>query len=101
MARTVWQKGIPLDEAAQAYVRKLLKDFGERETARIFDIGVISVVRAAAGCGLRRGTSHIIKMKLSELSSRAQSAPDQHHQPAHDPHREHSPSDVPRPLRCA
>ncbi len=64
MGKPTWRKGIPLDDALQERLRALVKEKGEKATAELLEIGQISVVRAAAGLGLRRGTAFVIKMKL-------------------------------------
>lgn len=47
----------------------VVKERGEKKTAEMLEIGMISVARAAAGFGLRRGTANLIKMKLEMLAA--------------------------------
>ena len=64
MSKTTWQKGIPLKGELQERLRELLRNRGEEEAAKLLGIGETSVIRAAAGLGLRRGTVFIIETKL-------------------------------------
>jgi len=66
MARTTWTKGVPLGAALQERLRRLVHDVGEKEVAARLGVGVISIVRAAAGLGLRRGTAFVIESKLGD-----------------------------------
>lgn len=64
MGKSKWLKGIPLESELQERLRALVQEKGETDTAEFLGIGESSVVRAAAGLGLRRGTAFIIRMKL-------------------------------------
>lgn len=70
MAKPTWRKGIPLEDTLQERLRALVKERGEEAVAEMLEIGEISVLRAAAGVGLRRGTAFVIKMKLDALGAR-------------------------------
>lgn len=71
MAKPTWRKGIPLADGVQKRLRELVKERGEAAAAEFLGIGRISVVRAAAGCGLRRGTLFVIETKLAAISAAA------------------------------
>lgn len=71
MGKPTWRKGIPLEDALQERLRALVKERGEKAAAELLEIGEISVLRAAAGVGLRRGTAFVIKMKLDALKQAA------------------------------
>lgn len=64
-----WRKGTPLDETLQEKLRKLVRERGEKAAAALLEIGQISVLRGAAGAGMRRGTAFWIKTKLDELAA--------------------------------
>lgn len=64
---TNWRKGIPLEPSIQERLRSVVRAHGEKAAAEMFGVGVISVVRAAAGLGLRRGTAFVIKSKLTSM----------------------------------
>lgn len=64
MGRPTWRKGIPLESDVLDRLRKFVNEKGDKIAAEILGIGRISVVRAAAGLGLRRGTVFVIKTKL-------------------------------------
>lgn len=67
MSKTVWQKGIPLDEATAARLRSLGRERGEREAAKLLGISLTAFVRAAAGLGLRQGTIFMIHNALASV----------------------------------
>lgn len=70
--KKTWMKGIPLEDDAQHRLRSLIKEKGdEKKAAEFIGVGQVSVVRAAAGLGLRRGTAHMIKMALGMTQVRA------------------------------
>jgi hypothetical protein len=64
MAKPVWKKGKPLPDPLQEKLRALVQERGEVEVAEQFGIGQSSIVRAAAGLGLRRGTIRVIELGL-------------------------------------
>jgi hypothetical protein len=69
MAKPKWRKGIPLDDNLLAQLRAFVHERGVEQTAKLFDLGQISIVRAIGGLGLRRGTVFVIKTKLLDLSA--------------------------------
>jgi hypothetical protein len=71
MAKTSWRKGIPLKPSIQEQLRKVISIHGEHTTAEAIGVGVVSVVRAAAGLGLRRGTAFVIETKLASMTRAA------------------------------
>lgn len=66
-----WKKGIALDESTQIVLRSFVKDRGERAAAIDLNVSVTSIVRAAAGLGLRNGTILLIRMGLEKLEEKA------------------------------
>ncbi len=68
MGKPSWRKGIPLEERLQERLRALMREKGEKVVAALLEIGQISVVRAAAGLGLRSGTAFVIKTKLDAIA---------------------------------
>lgn len=75
MVKPSWRKGIPLAEDVQARLRALVKEKGgEGVVAELLGIGRVSVVRAAAGLGLRRGTAFVIETKLAALMPASRAA---------------------------
>lgn len=68
MAKTSWRKGIPLAPEFQRKLRGLIAEKGESVAAEWLGLGRGSVLRAAAGVGLRRGTAFVIEMKLKEVA---------------------------------
>jgi hypothetical protein len=71
MAKPTWRKGIPLESSIQERLRRLVREKGEAAAAELLGIGMSSVVRAAAGCGLRRGTVFVIETKLAGMMATA------------------------------
>lgn len=67
MAKPTWQKGNPLPKDNLARLRALVEQLGEKETAKLLDVPPVSVTRASAGCGLRRGTIVMIESALAKL----------------------------------
>lgn len=65
---------VPLDDDLLARLRAFVKVHGEKTAAELFGLGSISIVRAAAGLGLRRGTVFVIKTKLDEQLQQASAA---------------------------
>ncbi len=68
MAKPTWRKGIPLDEKVLSRLRDIVREKGEKATAELLGIGSASIVRAAAGLGLRRGTIYVIESKLGRAA---------------------------------
>lgn len=68
MARPTWKRGEPLSDAAQEKLRLLIKERGEVQAANDIGISRVSVVRAAAGSGVRRVTAIAIEAQLAALS---------------------------------
>lgn len=74
MAKTVWAKGVPLNEEAQTRLRDLIRERGENAVSEFLEIGRIAVARAAAGLGLKKGTLAVIRMKLAMLDQQSRAA---------------------------
>ena len=68
MAKTTWRKGTPLRDDLQERLRALVKEKGESKVAELLDVGRVSVVRAAAGLGLRRSTAFVIETKIDSIA---------------------------------
>lgn len=68
MAKTEWAKGVPLDAGVQENLRALIRERGHAEAAALIGIGKDSVVRAAAGAGVRKATAIAIEARLREIS---------------------------------
>jgi len=69
MAKSAWRHGIPLESTAQERLRALIREQGgERAVAKMMDTAPISILRAAAGAGLRRSTAYWIVTRLAGLS---------------------------------
>jgi hypothetical protein len=71
MAKPTWQKGIPLNDSLQERLRALLRERGEDAITAMIGVGKSSIVRAAAGLGLRRGTAFVIEARLATMEKAA------------------------------
>jgi hypothetical protein len=70
MPKTSWQQGEPLDSESQVHLRSLIKERGESKTSELLGIPRVSLVRAAAGAGVRRVTAMAIKGALTNLDGK-------------------------------
>lgn len=68
MAKHDWKKGSPLEEKIQIQLRTLIRQVGKDKAAAMLDVGAASVVHAAAGLGVRRGTAFMIETKMASLA---------------------------------
>lgn len=66
MAKTTWRRGIPLPDAQQEQLRALIKKWGEEGAATKVGISRVSLMRAAAGFGIRSVTAIAIGARLAE-----------------------------------
>ncbi len=64
-----WKKGTPLDDANQEKLRALVRREGLEKTAKVLDTSTVSVTRAAAGLGLRKGTILLIVNALIKVAA--------------------------------
>lgn len=71
MPKVEWRRGQPLSEELQERLRVLIRERGEKKTAELLSLSVISIARAALGCGTREGTRLLIQMRLRALDEAA------------------------------
>ncbi|MES2179833.1 MAG: hypothetical protein V4550_18375 [Gemmatimonadota bacterium] len=74
MSRKTWACGEPLDDQWQSQLREAIKQFGEKQIVKLLGVNMISIARAAAGFGLRKGTAHLIQSKLAAAVEEQQRA---------------------------
>lgn len=62
-----WKTGEPVPQSTQERLRTLIKERGEKGAATLLGITKTSLLRAAAGVGVRKMTSIAIEAQLKEL----------------------------------
>lgn len=66
--------GAPLGGRERDALGRLVRERGEYEVVRDFEIGRATLARALAGLGLRRGTLALIRERLRRCSSAVEGA---------------------------
>jgi hypothetical protein len=71
MAKTDWRKGAPLPADLQERLRALIRENGSERAAEMLGINSTTMLKAAAGSGVRDVTAIAITAKLEGLKQTA------------------------------